>query len=677
MQKSQSSPSSSLPSAVKVSTKKPAPTVTKEEPAYIASAYNARFNHSVLQEHHEENINAAVPIRLMKAANQLIDICAKRPKQPVPTVVTQANTGTHSQQRSNKQPNARHSTYNNSLPTFVITKVIEKTPSKFPGLALPPIKSDSTIGTTQRKVYTQSSPAMVRAPPNIEPNTKTKIKIELSRKEIQESLSQCLSDSIAIIDDSILPGRRLKARSVQVNTKKVHSTIGSVSRLTRLNDVPPKLSPPTKIRVLEKQQRWNGDSNTQTSSNRSQHLIITPMEYAGFSANDKPKKLIASNVARPISVTVRKITVKASHSQRPMGATKSAAPTIDDRIKYKRATTIIEPLLKRQHSADDLSSFANMHSKKLPRRRDSDFAGVKAQRALFDEKMGENNQYSELYSLCSDVVSHSRNPFTVRKKGRPRKAQYSNKTRALLCTPEFSTLVDRRRIYMEYYGSELLPHEWFNANTSTSYSKTSKRNKHFALLSIEPIMEKSPKDTHARKVYGGATKAKQMRPPSPAKEIQTQQQNLDLINVEILQAESLDLSGDLLPDDDVFIEYLDDDNDDIDSPAYEPIVSRSLMRSESLKMDMFQTMCDISQLSSADTLLASEDFDHLHVSTLPSALADLPLLNVDDDFNDRSLFGGVEMQPLLTISPQRKTTRKRKMSNECVHFIKRNATNSR
>lgn len=614
---------------------------------------------SVLREHHGKNTivvtqNTIPDKKIMEAASQLIDIYVKRPPHVTPTDPMKSSELRKVERIKQLRIKQQRPIQNNILSNFVVTKVTEKMPTT----TNKPL-SNNTMSSSKLASPTALSPVL-RKQANNEKMSIPKEKEKTHWKNVVEiphkhsiHIEKCVK---------MFPAPRSKSLHAKLND--FHLVAKNRHSLT--NDASPKssLSPSNQFRSQMRVNRFGSMTATKLPPNiRSQHLVITPITTSLADAKT-PRKITSSNIARPVSVTVRKITTRTSNNRMAI-TVKSSAANAENRAK-EHLKTLVEPSIKRSQSTENVSS----SPVKLPCRRFSDFAGIKSQRLLFSQKIAENNQYFELYSLCSDVVSQLRNPFTVRKKGRPKKAQYSNKTRALLCTPEFSTMADRRQINMEYYGSDRISRGLFDTNISpTTQNKSLTHGKPFALLSIEPVIERSLRKTQTPKVYAQA-KSKQLKQMTTTKESHQQETANDLYDVKILHPEC---HNDItLPDDSSLIEYLEDESDNIESPAYEPVVARSFLNNEPLKLDM---LYDINQISNTDALLASEEFEHMHTNTL----SELPLLNVDVnvDFNDRSLFSGIEAQTMANISPQRKNGRKRKISNEYVHFIKRNATNTR
>lgn len=231
-------------------------------------------------------------------------------------------------------------------------------------------------------------------------------------------------------------------------------------------------------------------------------------------------------------------------------------------------------------------------------------------------------------------------------------------------------MADRRRI--NNYGCG--KNEWLS-KASTSATLRSSSNKLCAYLSIEPVTDALPRNAPTRDSFATAGFNQTQQPltsnnsQSPSTESQSSANESQMefsesqeLNVQDIQLyandDSIILDGEEIEYG--LIEYLDDEFNEPESPAFEPIV-RKRTPCESIETETCKSVCDLNGITNSESFLDNTDFDSLRSHKLTTALVDMSFFNVHDDTIDQSLFGDGDA---LNISPQQGTGGRRMASDD-------------
>lgn len=395
---------------------------------------------------------------------------------------------------------------------------------------------------------------------------------------------------------------------------------------------------------------------------------------------------------------------------------------------------------------NETDSQKNATDTTLTRCKSSFICGTKASADLFDQTIKSNEEYSKLYNICSDVVSKLcfKGQTMRRKRGRPKKKVYNSLTKDLLASPEFSLKADIIRLNKMYDESK----QYGGRNI---IGLNPRRSKRFAFLSIEPVLpdlgpllnqsgDISPVNTFHRnrtplKTYSRAnliqprltldskkfqTPRLMPTPTSMPVPAYTSKPQIQLLNIEPLSSTSqIDLvdsikdevtqsteyiidtgfiNDDLDESDAVYIEYLEE-NDEIESPAYEPLMSvaepdiksPSIITEEAdttvesgsqwehfrrkKSLDITHTIIDSASINvkrcpniEIKYLKTSDSDAH---STTDSMTELFTVYEVEEKPQFMAASSSPQKKPNVIISPIRKSTRKRKIPSEFPNFAKK------
>lgn len=370
--------------------------------------------------------------------------------------------------------------------------------------------------------------------------------------------------------------------------------------------------------------------------------------------------------------------------------------------------------------------------------------GEKCNPRLFEEALQSSNDCVKLYELCANVIDKLcfKGQIVRRKRGRPKKKVYKSLTRDLLNTPEYSWKADIQRIK-----------EW-PFDGQTMFYENRRRSRRCAFLSIEPIIpdieatlcksrDRSPVSSFQinrlpLKTYSRAnmiqprikldSKRFDSAPYAPSKpQIQLlnieplsstsqidlkEEMKIEEIKEEVSQSteyivDSLFDSDDYNMSEEILVEYLEE-NDEIESPAYEPLTTDTTIGPSSPITGEADTTVEtysqpplawerirpkkpqsITHNFSATTSVNEKGSPQIELKYLNTNESDAhsttditEIYEVcddedDDDDDDDSKLGILPTTDLmhkkvdLNLSPIRKSTRKRKIPSEFPNFAKR------
>lgn len=549
--------------------------------------------------------------KLLTAAAQLVDVYNKRSKASA-TITLQKKPNV--EQRNSKQSTRPAF----GVPNFIVTKITEKTPDKgYIGRdknTSPAVNINKTfhkpdeIDQTKRIVEAQrqKSLQLFNAAQNEE---QKQARIVFDTKDFKvKSLS--VSNKHGETDEF--------SKRIRPTTLKSKSLGAAEMNKKKLNE-PVILNFRSKMHDATAQPRQNETTikNGRKKINTYRVLEISPLSKVSgqqtmasqvksaerYYANKLYSSSIGKSV-RPVSMPVTKV-----YSRFPPNSNRAPHR---NRMQRTRA-----PIAKKFPSMPDISKIDNMKydqntsdepttsniSTNLLRHKSCFIAGTKSSTILFDQTIKSNENYSKLYNLCSDVVSKLcfKGQTIRRKRGRPRKKIYKSLTKDLLNSSEFSLKADIQKLNEMYYTSK---HRFHGLNMRNANPRRSKR---FALLSIEPVLsetksilnrnrDRSPpiSSFHSNRTPLKTYSRANMIQPRMTTTQHDNKQHIQLLNIEPLSSRSqIDLqenigeevtqsteyiidtgfsNDNIYESDAVYIEYLDD-NDEIESPAYEPHVA--------------------------------------------------------------------------------------------------------
>lgn len=643
-----------------------------------------------------------------------------------------------SRDRNPTEPRDRHVNMNQSLPRikyrvpkFVVTKITEKN------------QNDVARDSKSEKVVWSSGSSKIKALnelPKLKLNPKPMNEVEIFQKSNQArpvfEAKEFRIKNMSISNKPTVNSERtpIKPRSLDVSESKNNQCQNEPVILnfrTKLNGSLSKTKPTTPL---------NGKFNTpylsiesaSSSKNSLEIDIISPKTIDRYYVN----KTQLNSLNKP---------PKSTYS--PKVYSRFPATNPPQTVCHKPVKTVRAPLVKLWPSMTELD--ANNRSyhiqphgmeSTLKRHNSAIVLGSNSSEKLFDKMLKNDKEYYRLYDLCSNVVIRlrERGQAVRRKRGRPKKKIYQNHTKELLCSPDFSIKADILRL-----------------NDPTCQSTlNSRRSRRFALLSIEPILpdiemvfnknqdkerERSPLSTFqinraTLKTYSRANIA-QSRAIADSKRIENsdydvKKSQIQLLNIEPLPSTSKNDSqetihnevtqsteyiigpefdlDDFNDDCDVLcIEYLDE-NDEIESPAYEPLTTETETKHsliiteeadttfhtkledesiEEIDWNPFQSenTLDMAQNPTTTTSSSLEDVkksQHIEIRYLKASESDAhsttdsmsELFSVYNQ-NMATNLGRTTFlpskKPIINISPVRKSTRKRKIPSEFPNFAKK------
>lgn len=577
-------------------------------------------DHTLLARGHHSAVitvrNTMTGKQIPEATEQISDICTSPSKFAVPT--NRGNSpGKLAQHRIR---NLAHSKRDDMVFNFVVAKVTEKTPT----------------GTTIKTSSTTSPSTVAQKQSN---SDETKYKIDPKRQKIaavkhnHNRSDERSSDHVAYANECFTPCPMITSVNTRTNdTCPIDQSMMNISPSEGSQS-------PVQNASRTRDVKWRLDAiePSDRTPNRRRHVPVALTRYATLYDLKRFKK--RAMVIRPhLSITVRSITTRipaTSAGGTPIVSTTTDS-SADDKAKLRLLSEVIGPVTKRRRSSDNANN-SPTDTAKISRRRFSEYAGSKAQKSLMGVRLSENHDYLKLFERSRRVVNTMRDPFMLRKKGRPKKTQYKNKTHELLCSDDFSTIADRRRINKGYYGCELS--ESMN-KPSTSTPRSYERRKLCAYLSIEPVIEQP-------------STANNPSQSIPNDDIQMLPE-LEVLNMHDSQPYASD--DRIIPAEDEneygVVEYLEDEFSEPESPAFEPIVRNRTSNGESVKSESYKSVCDLNGITNAESFLVNTDFDQLRSHQLTTALVDFSFFNLHGDTIDQSLFDGADVQALLNSSPQ-------------------------
>lgn len=681
--------------------------------------------------------------KLLTAAAQLVDVYNKRSKAAATLTLQKKPTAEPRIRSLNANKVSPRPPFNMPIPNFVVTKITEKSRTN-----TPECKTEKVVwSSASNKIKSPDGMAELR-------NPKTIHQVDVFHKSNQSMKLFDLKDyrvkGMNIINKSAMNSDQTRAIEAK-NTN--HNEPVILNFRAQMHGSPSKSKPPMTLngrtnanpshRALDKSSsfpknsmkidiispktvdRYYVNKSLPNSINGPVKPMYTPKVYSRASTNLPHTIYECHKITKTVRAPIVKLwpsMLELDKVNRPCDRAKN------DAVDRQNASHPVESALTCDASSN------------LKRYNSAIVFGTKTSNKLFDTMVRNNKEYYRLFDLCSDVVSRLciKGQAVRRKRGRPKKKIYQNHTKELLNSPDFSIKADIFRL-------NELPHSAID-----QLDQNRRRSKRFALLSIEPVLpdieavfsknrdgerDRSPEDTFqinrgTLKTYSRANitqsraaldckrngaKAYDCKPQIQLLNIEplssTSEINLqENINDEVTQSTEYIIGPDLSIDDPdecdvLYIEYLED-NDEIESPAYEPHISETLetkplieeadttfetkfdnSTDQQMNWDPFHFERSLDMAHNPTTTTTSSSFDlkkssHIEIkyfkaneSDAHSTTESISELFSVCDHDDASDFGQANALPSkktnISISPVRKSTRKRKIPSEFPNFAKK------
>lgn len=685
--------------------------------------------------------------KLLTAAAQLVDVYNKRSKAAATITLQKKPTAEPRIRSLNAMKASPRPPFNMPIPNFVVTKITEKSRTN-----TPECKTEKVVwSSASNKIKSSDGMAELRNPRTIhqvdvfQKSNQAKKLFDLKDYRVKGMSISNKPAGNSEQNNAIETKESNQNEPVILNFRaQMHSSPSSKSKppmtLNGRTNANPSHRPLEKSPSCSKNSmkidimsprtinRYYVNKSLPNSINRPVKPMYTPKVYSRASTN-LPHTLYQCH---EITKTVRAPIVKLWPSMLELDkANRPCYRAKNDAVDRQNASHPIESAL-----TCDASSNLKRYNSAIE-------FGTKKSNKLFDTMVRNNKEYYRLFDLCSDVISRLciKGRAVRRKRGRPKKKIYQNHTKELLNSPDFSIRADIFRL-------NELPYSAID-----QLAQNRRRSKRFALLSIEPVLpdieavfsknrdrerDQSPVNTFQNnrgtlKTYSRANLTQSrvaldckrneataynskpqiqllnIEPLSSTSEINLQEN----INNEVTQSTEYIIGPDLSIDDadecDVlYIEYLED-NDEIESPAYEPHISETLETKPSMIITeeadtTFETKFDNSadQQMNWDPFHFEKSLDMAHNPTTTttsscfelkkSSHIEIKYLKANEsdahsttdsiselfsvcDHDDASDFGQANALPSkktnISISPVRKSTRKRKIPSEFPNFAKK------
>lgn len=494
------------------------------------------------------------------------------------------------------------------MPNYIVTKVTEKK-----GISV----NDGTKNLNQTPsvelINKTSSIKSFRGQHEI---AKTNMLVESHRQKPLNLFNKC--DSNSIIDN-----RANKVYSLNLNT---HNESSIKTKVMQKNGNKPLEFRITNVRTTVKNDPIRiGDDieESQRSPTESKFIINGSKETLG-------KKFRLVNVVEMKSV-------------------KSIQKAFTENVQMHLANANIQKIVERKRSLSvprtrSINTISYENPKKLVRR-NSCYIDVIKTNSFVEEAAAKNNDFAQLYDICSNVILMGLPKLqTAKKRGRPKKPIYKSTARDLLNSSEFSIKADLLKLSEQY--CKLINFHMNAGLEKLSRLKTNNNNSSINLFSISP-QKKSELFSHF-----------------------SDDQNPKVGDL----FESAFIDNDFDSVNNLTIEYLSD-MDEIKSPAYEPHISTN---ANDLTNHCHESTVRMNEMNKLNN---DEQFYFVN-SKIIEALPDLytPYLYQDSFvFNDVANEVTIELSNQMSktlkndrdISPIRKSSRKRKIPVAFVSPVKR------
>lgn len=594
------------------------------------------------------NLNLSCNIsdeKLLTAAAQLVDVYNKRSKaSAIITVQPKTVTEPPRIRNTNTRKQGSRSQFPLPVSNFVVTKITEKSPSTV-------LSKCSSIKLTTTGTLSPPSEDVKPIRCKQEESGHTKRLAEVQRQKSLQIFNTYAPNSVKNLDGArqklnqtksiVSDGRRIQVKTVEISPKTAPSSdahernkiIPSTSKAPfgkaveaskPIKTEPVILNFRTKMHDQMAKQPVTLPKNGQTNSG-CRMLEITPLSKnvlgrstLSTSQSDRSiasKSTTQSNHIKSGNKAVRPPQQPASvtrvYSRYPLNNTSRSTYyncSMAQRARApipKKYPSMSDLLQKQSNPASRLRAFDL--SKTFKRSNSCVALGDKNNTNFFDHILAHSKESDKLYDLCATVVNKLayKAPIVTlrRKRGRPRKKVYVSITRELLNSADFSLREDIWRLHQHPFADRNL---------------NSRRNRRFALLSIEPILpdiselniykgreysaissfhtNRIPLKTYSRANLNKPRATLDIKPLHvDFGDFTERKSQIQLLNIEPLSSTSKIEIVENAADDEVsqsteyidenyintyeydlsepiYVEYLDE-NDEIESPAYEPHTS--------------------------------------------------------------------------------------------------------
>lgn len=515
------------------------------------------------------------------------------------TTITQASTET----LTKRSPATRL-----PMPNYIVTKVTEKK-----GISVNDGTKNSNQTPKVEHINKKSSIKSFRGQPEI---AKTNMLVDSQRQKPLNIFNKC--DSNSIIDN-----RANKVYSLNLNTPNKSSIR---TKLTQKNGAKPMAFHVTNVRTKVTNDPIRNGEDIEESQRLSTECKLIMNGSKSLETSGKKFRLVKVVEVKSVKSISTAFTEKKVKIH-------SANANIRDVIERKRSSSV--PRIR----SINTSSYEN--PKEMDRRNSCYIDGIKTN-SLVEEAVAKNNDFAQLYDICSNIILMGLPKLqTAKKRGRPKKPIYKSTARDLLNSAEFSIKADLLKL-SEQYGKE--QNSFFdkliNFPMNTGFEKLSRlkmnnnnnNNNSSILLSI------SPQNEEIGELF-----------------------------------ESAFVDNDLDSANNLTIEYLSD-IDDIKSPAYEPHISVDANDSS----NHFESTVRLNELNKLNN---DEQFHFVNMKMI-EALPDLYTPHLYEDslvFNDVANEVTIELTNQMNktlknerdLSPIRRSSRKRKIPIAFVSPVKR------
>lgn len=706
--------------------------------------------------------------KLLTAAAQLVDVYNKRTKASATITVQKKTASDPIRNRSMnivKQP--MRSSFAHPVPNFVVTKITEKSPNTVLNKSSTvnvakianPVKivhrtRPDDVERTKRMVAVQRQKSLQifntfapNAVKNLDRKKLAQPKTVFDANNFQVksmSVSNKNAGNVDFVERSkttiVTPK---SSTSSQANTSSQNEPV-ILNFRTKVHEAPPKPKPVEKVPI-------NGRNNA--SSYRV--LEISPVTKNSMEKATVMPKTTTTTLSdrffmnRPQLTSYKPLAVTKDYSRSPLNRGNNSGVLWRSKSRYRARLARKFPsmsnltALSNEIKAKENANASNADSSSNLKRSNSCFIfGEKCNPRLFEHALQNSNDCVKLYELCANVIDKLcfKGQTVRRKRGRPKKKVYKSLTRDLLNTPEFSWRADIQRIKEWPFDGQAIFHE------------NRRRSRRCAFLSIEPIIpdieatlcksrDRSPVSSFQinrlpLKTYSRANLI-QPRVTLDSKRFDSSlfapsKPQIQLLNIEPLSSTSqIDLKKEMKIEEikeevsqsteyivdsffdsdeynmteEILVEYLDE-NDEIESPAYEPLTtdvtncpSSPITGEADTTVETYSQPWErirpkkplsITHNFSATTSVNEKGSQQIELKYLNTNESDAhsttditeiyAVCDDDDDDDDEDVDSKLGILPTtdsmqkkvdLNLSPVRKSTRKRKIPSEFPNFAKR------
>lgn len=586
--------------------------------------------------------------QLMKAAAQLADICKKTSPMKSPPLVERPSLPEKPTENQNFPTGSATSKTRQMvtmpMPNFIVTKVTEK----------------KRLNDGTKNQSADGDANNIRSFRKQQDITKTKTLMDQPKQKPIDAFNK---SNTGVGNIMYTVNRNNYTGAVQPKTMEIHgshklngtSNLGKTLNGSNQSKTSETSRSPSKIKLIVK------GNNTEMPGKTFRLLKISAVNGKTKVKNESTKPFVVT------SMHTKNVNRTSARDKQPVTSKRS---TSIPRTRTIHAVTYDEPT-------------------KLIRRNSCFIGGVKTN-DLIQQAINKNEEFSKLYNLCTEIITTASQKHIVvhKKRGRPRKKIYKSSTRDLLNTADYSLKADLSKL-SEMYAPDV--NSFFDMALMEDDAKTIRRNRGFALLSIEPVFSNTQQNNEEQNFnkYTGLKKLSFLKsnnnnasdlglltkpfsidvaPISPRQTLLSppfpydMNQPIDDLFDNAMIDEELNSTNDMI------IEYLND-IDEIESPAYEPHTSNT---EEQTILNFFQTPVK-NNLSykfyhGPCTTIQSNQLNS-NRSQLKQIHSEHKIEKVPSKITAHQITTPVKAD--LNLSPVRRSSRKRKIPADFVGLVKK------